>query len=158
MVDQSTEPEKQYIGVTRTRKRVRALPVFLALMVPVALFLYMNFHTAVVEGVSMLPTFKTGQKVLVSKAYWLVGPIKKHDILVVHDKNITGYMIKRVFALEGEEVPWQYAPEGFRLADGTYKVPEGQIYLMGDNRGYSEDCRKIGAVPLEKVVGKVIIL
>ena len=104
----------------------------------------------------MQPTFKTGRKLLVSKAWWLVGGIRKHDILVVHDNNKTGYMVKRVYAMAGEEVPWMYAPEGHKLSSGTYRVPEGQIYLMGDNRGYSEDCRKIGAVPLEKVIGKVL--
>ena len=142
----------------KRRIRLRGFTVFLVAVLGFALILRFYVHTAEVRGESMMPTFRTGKRVLVSRAYWLVGPIRKHDILVVKDKNITGYMIKRVFALEGDEVPWMYAPEGHKLADGPYHVPPGQIYLMGDNRGYSEDCRKIGSVPLEKVIGKVVTM
>lgn len=142
--------------MSKPKKRIRGFTVFLLVMLGVAVLLYTHLTTAIVDGVSMQPTFRTGDRKLVCKAYWLVGPIRKHDILVVKDDNKTGYMIKRVYALGGELVPWQYAPEKQPLKAGPYRVPDGSVYLMGDNRGYSEDCRKIGAVPLEKVIGKVI--
>ncbi len=142
----------------KRRMRLRGFTIFLLIAFGLALGLKLSVSTAEVQGESMMPTFKTGRRVLVTRAYWAVGPIRKHDILVVKDNNITGYMIKRVYALEGDEVPWMYAPEGHRLSDGPYRVPQGQVFLMGDNRGYSEDCRKIGSVSVEKVIGKVVTL
>ena len=36
-------------------------------------------------------------------------------------------------------------------------VPEGYVFLLGDNRVQSTDCRRFGCVPIEKIEGKVLI-
>lgn len=123
-----------------------------------SLIFYFNFKTVQVSGVSMLPTFKNGRRLLVSKAYWLVGNIRHKDIVVVRDENPTGYIIKRVAYMAGEEVDWKDSPEGHRLTNGKYKVPEGTVFVLGDNRPQSEDSRKFGPVPLKSILGKVLVL
>jgi signal peptidase I len=133
-----------------------ALVVFFAF----ALFVYTNFRFAVVQGVSMLPTFKSGQRLTVSNAYWLIGPIKDGDILILRDDykdNKTGYIVKRVYKMAGEEVDMANTPHSWNIANGKYIVPEGELYVLGDNIHNSEDSRFIGSVPLTKVLGKVII-
>ncbi|WP_166244611.1 signal peptidase I [Paenibacillus turpanensis] len=40
--------------------------------------------------------------------------------------------------------------------DQTVTVPDGHIYVMGDNRNHSSDSRAIGSIPLTHVLGKVI--
>jgi signal peptidase I len=142
----------------RNSKRVitgfGAALLFLLAFVLYSLF---NFKTVVVSGESMLPTLKNGQRVLTSKAYWLVGPIKNKDIVVIRDDGPTGYIIKRVYRMAGEVVDWYNVPETFDFRQGEFRVPVGSIYVLGDNREVSEDSRRFGAITLDKIIGKVVI-
>ena len=143
--------------VNRPRKSTTGFTLgFFALF---ALFVFVNFRSVIVDGLSMYPTFKNGQRVTVSSAYWLVGPIQDNDCVVIRDDskdNATGYIIKRVYKMGGEIVDYANSPKQWNLADGEFKVPEGQIFVLGDNRLHSEDSRSFGPVPLNKVLGKVI--
>lgn len=126
-----------------------------------AVFFMLNFTTVVVSGPSMLPTFKTGRRLLATKAYWLAGPLRHDDIVVIReaDPNAgTGYFIKRVYRLAGETVDMVNIPRAplWTLAKGPYVVPKDSIYVLGDNREVSSDSREFGAVPLSRVIGKVI--
>ena len=46
--------------------------------------------------------------------------------------------------------------ESFKLEDisGSMTVPEGQLFLMGDNRQNSLDSREIGTISVDEIVGK----
>ncbi len=144
--------------------RKRALTGFGASMIVVllfAVFFLLNFTTVQVSGPSMLPTFKTGKRLLATKAYWLVGPLRHDDIVVVREvdpKAGTGYFIKRVYRLAGETVDMVNIPRAplWTLAKGPYVVPNDSIYVLGDNREVSSDSREFGAVELSRVIGKVI--
>jgi signal peptidase I len=140
------------------QKKIRAFSGFGLSMLGVlafALYFYANFTTVVVSGESMQPTFFTGNRLLVSKAYWLVGPLKDKDIVVIQTGD--SYIIKRVYRMGGEKVDLFNVPTNWSLKQGEYTVPEGMIYVLGDNRAMSEDSRVFGPVELSKVVGKVVI-
>lgn len=122
-----------------------------------SLVFYFNFKTVQVSGVSMLPTLRNGRRVLVSKAYWLVGPLEYKDIVVLRDSGPTGYIIKRVAYMAGDKVDWKDTPDGHRLSSGPFVVPEGQVFVLGDNRPESEDSRRFGPVPVTDVLGKVLV-
>lgn len=132
---------------------VIALLVFLFLV-----FFFMSFQTVVVIGDSMAPKFKDGDRILICKASWLVGPMKKGDIVVIRYGPPGEYLVKRVWWLEGEEVgsnipnpdQWDFFEHG-----GPLVVPPGHIYVLGDNITISEDSRAFGPVPLFDVIGKV---
>ena len=72
---------------------------------------------------------------------------KSGDELAFHD----GYVYRN-----GEKLEEAYIKEPMEFSmHGTYVVPEGMVFVMGDNRNHSSDSRFIGAVPLDHVLGTV---
>ena len=122
-----------------------------------ALFCFASFKTVVVSGESMLPTFKDRTRLLVSNAYWLVGPIKPKDIVVVKNGKSNEYIIKRVYKMAGQTVDWYNSPKGWSLKQGEFVVPDGSVFVLGDNREVSEDSRAFGPVETNRILGKVVI-
>lgn len=134
---------------------------FLLLILVMTIYFFNSFQTVVVSGESMMPTLKSGTRLLVSNAYWLVGPIRDNDIVVIRGTTKGEYIIKRVFKMGGESVDWYNAPKSWTLEEDKikdgYTVPEGSIYVIGDNRPVSEDSRYFGPVELGRVLGKVVV-
>lgn len=140
-------------------KRKTAVTEFgttLLLVFGIMLFAFFNFKTVVVTGPSMEPTFQNRQKLLSCSAYWLIGAIKKKDIVVIKGESKGEYFIKRVYAMPGEVVDWANVPDDWSLKQGEYRVEPGKIYVLGDNREYSEDSRKWGAIPMDSIIGKIV--
>ncbi|HVL27137.1 MAG TPA: signal peptidase I [Acidimicrobiales bacterium] len=84
----------------------------------------------------------------------------------------TNEFVKRVIALPGErvearggkvyvdgrEVVEPYLPEGTVTSDfSPVAVPEGSVWVMGDNRTNSADSRVFGAIPESTIVGRAIV-
>jgi signal peptidase I len=146
------------IQMKPNRKRaITGFGVAMLFFLAFALYFHFTFTTVVVSGESMLPTLKNGQRVLTSKAYWLVGPIRKKDIVVIKDDGPSGYMIKRIYRMAGEVVEWHEVPDAHRLTEGNYKVPDETVYVLGDNREVSEDSRRFGPIPITNIIGKVVV-
>ncbi|MEG0073077.1 MAG: signal peptidase I [Clostridia bacterium] len=61
--------------------------------------------------------------------------------------------------INGEKYPEIYLnPNGGEL-NGNYMdltVPEGSVFLMGDNRSRSKDCREFGCIPIDKINGYIL--
>lgn len=61
--------------------------------------------------------------------------------------------------VNGQVVDESYLPDGVTTSDfGPIDVPHGQIFVMGDNRGNSDDSRNFGPVDEDKVVGRAFVL
>ena len=101
------------------------------------------------------------------------GIISKFIYYVLERGGKTSY-IKRVIGVEGdhikieegkvylngEELNEPYLRDGITTASDLFtdiKVPEGYVFVMGDNRPHSTDSRSFGCIPLEKVESKVWI-
>ncbi len=136
--------------------KIRGFTVVLLIILAFALILYPFFKMAVVKGESMIPTLKPGQRVLTSHAYWLVGTIKVNDIIVLKEEKSQDYFIKRVVGLPGDKIPWSNGPLNWPIDKDQYVVPEGRIYVMGDNLNHSDDSRKFGAFLQSNILGKVL--
>jgi signal peptidase I len=137
------------------KQRITSFGILLLPVLGIVLLMYLNFTTVVVSGDSMEPTFTSSERVLVSKAYWLVGPIKKKDVVVLRTDDGTT-MIKRVLGMPGDTIDFFNVPDDWRLDQGAYQVPQDSVYVVGDNREVSEDSRRFGPVKLSNVIGKVV--
>ena len=105
-------------------------------------------------------------------AYQPINIFNKFTYYVL-EINKTSY-IKRVIAIEGDKVeikdgkvyknnellPEKYLAEGVKTeATGVFNnfiVPKGCVFLMGDNRSGSMDCRNFGCIPVERIESKVV--
>ena len=123
-----------------------------------------------VDGHSMVPTLQDGDRLLVLNAM-LDNDYEYGDIVVLRkDTFLEEPIVKRVIATEGQTVDIDFV-SGAVYVDGepTYveegtefplTVPEGSIFVMGDNRNHSSDSRSsdLGTVDTRYVIGKAVFL
>ena len=131
---------------------------------------YLTFHyvigIAFVSGQSMESTLKDGEMVLF---YRLDNKYQRNDIVIVKREDAI-YYIKRIAALGGECIELneekmlliekEVQPETRPMANGItypYEVPEGDYFILGDNRFISKDSRIFGSVSQEEIVGRVFL-
>jgi signal peptidase I len=145
------------------------------LILSVALFLIINAVSARIriESISMQPTLFEGDFVIVNRLAYKLGEPGRGDIIVFHfppDPQREPY-IKRVVGLPGDTVriknghvfindialrePYIKASPTY---SGTWQVPDGQLFVLGDNRNNSSDSHSWGMVPLENVIGKAEVI
>jgi signal peptidase I len=143
------------------------------LALALVLFLVINFLTARirVDGASMEPTFHEGDYVIVNRLAYRTGEIQRGDVIVFpFPNNPEEDFIKRVIGLSGDtiaiysgvlyvnDVPLSepYLMER-PLGDlAQLSVPEGHVYVMGDNRNDSSDSRSWGPLAIDVILGKAV--
>ena len=148
------------------------------LAVLIALIIIQFIKPTVIKESSMEPNFHENDYVLLSKqAYTLFGDIQYGDVIVFHS-DIDGEkgkkdLIKRVVGLSGDNITVKDGQvirndkvviEGYIYEEYTsgyvdnLEIPEGEIFVMGDNRRVSLDSRseEIGTISEEKIIGKAI--
>jgi len=107
-----------------------------------------------VQGISMLPTYRPGERVLVRRAG--LDRVRRGDVVVVREPEDdrpagTGWMIKRLAAVPGDPHPAGDLPAGATEQD----VPAGLFAVRGDNTGASYDSRYFGFLPASDLLGVV---
>ncbi|KIL45638.1 signal peptidase [Jeotgalibacillus soli] len=130
----------------------------------------------------MQPTLEDGNKLVVNKIGYQIGELNHFDVIVFHANENEDY-VKRVIGLPGDKIEFiddqlyingEQHPEpyldAFRQGNGDERltgdftleeltgqpvVPEGMVFVLGDNRKQSLDSRIFGFVDQDTVVGKV---
>lgn len=144
------------------------------LLLSALLFVVINILTARVrvDGFSMLPTLKNNELALVNRLAYRFSKPERGDIIVFHfPVNPKEDLIKRVIGLPGEEV---VVTDGRVYINGTaleepyiasapaytskWSIPEGYLFVLGDNRNDSADSHTWGILPLDNVVGKAVLV
>jgi signal peptidase I len=165
----------------REKKKRKAGVAELVLTAAVAFVLVFGFvRPFVVEAYripteSMVPTLEVGDRVLANKFIYRFTEPERWDIVVFDsvDEDDDQTLIKRVVGVAGDEIQVQggvlyvndEAQEEAYLNDvdqsrsfyGPTVVPEGHIFVMGDNRGNSADSRVFGPLPLENLKGEAFM-
>ena len=155
--------------------------MLIALVAVILVFTFL-FRTVTVDGTSMLNTFKHGDNVIISN---LAYSPKTGDIVVIQIPGgaYSQPLIKRVIATGGQHLVidfdnWKVTVDG-EVLDETYVryirgtamhtlgspnpldivIPEGHVYVMGDNRNGSNDSRNpsIGTVDERYILGRVLL-
>lgn len=138
----------------------------------------------VVEGSSMFPRFQTNDFLIVDKVSYHIKTPARGDIIVFkfpYDLN-TNY-VKRIIGLPGDTVTIENGnvkvanethPEGSVLAEpylsagsttqltsssskNQFVVPDGQFFVLGDNRKASSDSREWGFLPASNIIGRAVV-
>jgi signal peptidase I len=140
----------------------------------VILFLVINALSARVrvDGSSMLPTLHDSEFVLVNKLAYDTGSPTRGDIIVFQSTTAKDLdLIKRIIGLPGDHivigndkvsVNGQTLNEPYTAAapnySGDWHVPNGYLFVLGDNRNDSSDSHVWGFLPIQNVIGKALLI
>ncbi|HEY1867286.1 MAG TPA: signal peptidase I [Candidatus Cybelea sp.] len=124
-----------------------------------------------VSGLSMEPHIRSGEYVMIDTFAYRIGAPRRGDIVAFrHDGDGRAVFIKRVVAVPGDRISidrGQVYLDGSKLAEpyvmhgddrtfGQITVPDGCVYVLGDNRAESEDSRSFGPVKDERLIGRAV--
>ena len=127
-----------------------------------------------VQGTSMVPELRDGERILVNKFIYYFRPIDRGDVVVfwyTEDPDVS--FIKRVAALPGDRVEIRHGElrVNGELVEESYVKPEysdrrsfaarevraGHYFVLGDNRRGSNDSRSWGFVPQRYIYGQAFL-
>jgi signal peptidase I len=144
------------------------------IILAVVLFFAINAVSARVrvDGSSMVPTLQNGEYVLVNRLAFKNKLPEYGDIIVFVSPQVSDLdLIKRVIGLPGDtiriyggevQVNDQVLDEPYIAAapiyNGEWRVPAGNLFVLGDNRNDSSDSHAWGLLPIENVIGKAVLI
>jgi len=160
----------------RLRAHTRRLVTVLLLLTAVGLVALVRVTVAGpvrIASQSMEPTLYAGDVVLVDRRTLDLADVRRGDLVTFANPQGGEESLKRVIALSGDTVSMVDAIihvngepvvepyvdfsdwEGIFMA--RVEVPAGSVFLLGDNRGNSVDSRDFGAVPADRLDGRVLL-
>lgn len=163
-------------GLRRARIAAVVMLVVATMMIAVVAVRFLAFELLNVNGHSMFPTVRHGDRVLVNKlAYHNKGP-DRGDIIAF---NVEGgrIFVKRVVGLPGDLIEVRNGVlyrDGKKIANEPYvkfhpesrgrrsyrsrTIQSGRLFVMGDNRAASMDSKDFGPIPDGSVIGKAVLI
>ena len=151
----------------------------LVIAIVIALLIMQVVKPTIVKESSMEPTLYENNYLLLARQIYRFEKPQRGDIIVFHSDLLTAggkekLLIKRIIGLpgdvitiangnvylNGDKLTENYTKDG--TTDGElidFKVPAGELFVMGDNRLVSVDSRStaVGTVKLDKVLGKAFV-
>jgi len=171
-IEPQTKPETQ-LEQQQDWKRF-GMDILETIILAVVLYFGINALSARVrvDGFSMIPTLQNGEYILVNKLAYKTGQPNRGDIIVFRlPGDETQDLIKRVIGLPGDTVhisDGAVTINGAKLQEpyiaqnplyfGEWTVPDGFLFVLGDNRNDSRDSHQWGLLPLENVIGKSVLI
>ena len=171
--DDAATPAKEVKPISFAEKLFNFTELLVFTLAAVVLLLSFVFRHAEVIGNSMDTTLANGEHLIISDLFYTP---ERGDIIVFEDHS-TIYkkpLIKRVIAVGGDHIrikngvvhlngalldESEYIGDVYTMGNVDMIVPEGEVFVMGDNRGASDDSRNnlIGTIDEDAILGKVIL-
>jgi signal peptidase I len=162
----------------KAKKEVREWVVSIAVAL-IAVFLIRSFLFTVirVDGDSMMETLHNGERLIVTVLDVKLNGVHRDDVVICHYPGRTGLFglkdnfVKRVIGVGGDKIvmlngetyingskvdePFITYPSP--MIDGAWEVPDGYVFVCGDNRANSHDSRSsdVGFIRTSEIVGRV---
>jgi signal peptidase I len=170
MDEQTVKEEKKQKASSELKEWMKSI----ALAVVIALIIrFFFFETFLVEGTSMHPTLQHHERLIVNKIVYNFKDPEQGDV-IVFNYSVRRDFIKRIIALAGDEVEIRngnlYVNEKLQVEPyirdqamydfGPVVIPQGHVFVLGDNRDNSMDSRDpaVGSISLERVKGKAMLV
>ncbi len=118
-----------------------------------------------VSGNSMEPSLRNGEIIWTSKLALSIAAAERGDIVICTHPDTGKKLVKRLIAVGGDHVVISgdnLSVNGIEagLVENTdnlnWFVPEGQVFVLGDNAPFSEDSRVFGCIKYTAIIRKVL--
>lgn len=178
------EEKREETSSSSWKGNVLGIVAMIAAVVVIAVllrtFLFVPYE---IPSKSMQDTIMPGDMVFSEKVTYYMRQPERGDIVTFTDPEVpTRTLIKRVIATGGQTVdlvngevvvdgaaldePYTKGKPSYPLSRTAvnadisypYKVPEGSVWVMGDNRTESQDSRYFGAVPVDTISGRASLV
>lgn len=144
------------------------------IVVPIRYFIFQPFF---VQGMSMEPNFHDGDYLIVDEiTYRFVDPQRGEVVVFKYPQRPSQRYIKRIVGLPEETISIKggqisiinengtrildesdYLPDAYTNGEIKVSLSENEYFVLGDNRDFSSDSRRWGALSREFIVGKVYL-
>lgn len=152
----------------------KVLIISLVIVLPIRYFIVQPF---IVRGASMEPNFEDREYLVVDElSYYFREPLRGEVVIFRYPKDTQQFFIKRIIGLPGDRVvikngrvsimnsthqdgmlieeAYLFPPNRPTHPETDVTVPEGEFFVLGDNRDFSSDSRVWGFLPKTLIVGK----
>jgi signal peptidase I len=153
---------------------IKIIIIASVIVLPIRYFLFQPF---IVKGESMIPSFQSGDYLIVDEISYRFADPQRGDVIVFkYPKDTTQKFIKRVIGLPGETVNIEngkvtimkdgqesvldekYLPADLKTYGNiSAALAADEYFVLGDNREYSFDSRSWGVVPRKDIIGKAFL-
>ena len=153
---------------------VKIIIIAAIIVLPIRYFLFQPF---IVKGDSMVPNFHSGDYLIIDEISYRITEPRRGDVVVLkYTLDESQRFIKRIVGMPGETVDVangklqiskdgkkipvdeSYLPEGLATEGSVHIVlAEDAYFVLGDNRQFSYDSRRWGALPKEDIIGRAVL-